>query len=90
MPINRFASQPPRPETMTIKMLRPGTEVELLGSGIPPIRGLLLACHLSAGGYRVVYSAAWWDGGRRFENLFEPKEVRQAEDRPGDWMEITL
>ncbi|MGD0781231.1 MAG: hypothetical protein ABSA30_00065 [Candidatus Aminicenantales bacterium] len=71
-------------------MLRPGTEIELLGSSIPPIRGMLTGVHLSAGGYRVVYSAVWWEGGCRFEGLFEPKELRQAEDRPGDWISLTL
>jgi hypothetical protein len=88
---NRFALQrPERSKTMTINVLRPGTEVELLGSGIPPIRGLLTGVHLSAGGYRVVYSACWWDGGHRFDGLFEPKEIGEAEPAAGNWMAITL
>ncbi|HAW09652.1 MAG TPA: hypothetical protein DCX12_00995 [Chloroflexi bacterium] len=80
----------PRPQRVTIDILRPGTEVELSGSGVPPIRARVSEVCLSASGYRVIYVCSWWDSGHRFSAAFEPPEIAPAEDRPGDRITLTL
>jgi len=84
---NRIAEEMPK---HLVRVYRPGTEVYLVGSGIPQHKAWISATISALSGFLARYVVVWWANEDRREAIVEACEIVPVEDVAENYMLISL